>query len=214
MKNGPLFFIGLVIALGFSWVAIVLGSNAQLGGLAPYYDDTQSSSYPAWMPGVAAEGQLVYRAEGCASCHTQQVRRPGFGADDKRGWGERQSVARDYIYEPAPQIGEARVGPDLRNLADRKPTPMDAADLYALLYKGQGGMPAYKFLFEKKKVIGQVSDQALQLTGADKPAPGYEVVPTLKTQLLVAYLLNHNSSYDYPEAKPVADAPKEEEKKK
>ena len=121
MKNGPLFFIGLVIALGFSWAAIVLGSNAQLGGLPPYYDDLQSSSFPAWMPGVAAEGELVYKAQGCAACHTQQVRRPGFGSDDKRGWGDRQSVARDYIYEPAPQIGESRIGPTFVTLAAASP---------------------------------------------------------------------------------------------
>jgi cytochrome c oxidase cbb3-type subunit 2 len=213
MKNGPLFFIGLVIALGFSWAAIVLGSNAQLGGLPPYYDDLQSSSFPAWMPGVAAEGELVYKAQGCAACHTQQVRRPGFGSDDKRGWGDRQSVARDYIYEPAPQIGESRIGPDLRNVGGRKPA-YDADDFYTLLYTGHGGMPSFKFLFENKKVIGQVSEHALSLTGALKAAPGYEIVPNAKAQLLVAYLLTLNSTYDYPEAKPFVEAPKEGEKKK
>ena len=213
MKNGPLFFLGLVIALGFSWVAIVLGSQAQLGSLAPYFDDTENSTYPAWMPGVAAEGEIVYKAQGCAACHTQQVRRPGFGVDDQRGWGDRQSVARDYIYEPAPQLGENRIGPDLRNVGGRK-TPYDAQDLYTLLYRGHGGMPAYAFLFDKSKVIGQVSDHALNLVGPDKAPVGYQIVPTLKARLLVAYLLNLNSTYDYPEAKPVADAPKEGEKKK
>ena len=206
MKNGPLFFLGLVAALGISWVAIVLGSNAQLGALAPYYDDSDGASYTAWLPGVAARGQVVYRAEGCASCHTQQVRRPGFGVDDKRGWGDRQSVARDYIYEPAPQLGASRIGPDLRNLGARKPSAPDADDLYLLLYKGKGSMPKYPGLFSVRKVVGQVSDHALKLTGSLRPPEGYEVVPTSKAQVLVAYLLNLNSSYDYPEARVVADA--------
>jgi cytochrome c oxidase cbb3-type subunit 2 len=212
MKNGPLFFLGLVAALGFSWAAIVLGSNAQLSNLPPYYDDTDSASYPAWMPGVAAEGQLVYREVGCAACHTQQVRRPGFGVDDKRGWGERQSVARDYIYQPAVQLGASRIGPDLGNVGGRKPA-YDAQDFYALLYKGHGQMPAFKFLFDDRKILGQPSDLALGLTGSDKPAEGREIVPTLKAQRLVAYLLSLNSTYDYPEAKPAAAAPAKEEKK-
>ena len=212
MKNGPLFFLGLAVALGFSWAAIVLGSNAQLSTLAPYYDDTDNTSYPAWMPGVAAEGQLVYREVGCAACHTQQVRRPGFGVDDKRGWGDRQSVARDYIYEPATELGQSRIGPDLRNVGGRK-SPFDAQDLYTLLYKGHGGMPAFKFLFSNQKIVGEQSSVALSLTGGDKPAAGYEVVPTLKAQRLVSYLLSLNSTYDYPEAKPAAEAPAKEEKK-
>ena len=40
-------------------------------------------------PGIAARGQLVYADLGCAQCHTQQVRRPDFGSDQERGWGER-----------------------------------------------------------------------------------------------------------------------------
>ena len=47
MKNGSLFFLGLVAALGISWLGIVVASNAQLGSLAGYYDDTDSATYPA-----------------------------------------------------------------------------------------------------------------------------------------------------------------------
>ena len=204
MKNGPLLFLGLFAALGFAWAGIVLGANAQLSALAPYYDAGDSQAYPLGMPGVAARGQLVYRALDCAGCHTQQVRRPGFGADQARGWGDRQSVARDYIYQPAVQLGQFRIGPDLANLGGRKPTAPDAADLYQLLYTGQGGMPAYRFLFEDRQVLGQVSDQALPLTGRFRPAAGHEIVPTRPAQALVAYLLSLNSPYDYPEARPAA----------
>jgi len=204
MKNGPLLFLGLFAALGFAWAGIVLGANAQLSALAPYYDAGDSLAYPQGLPGIAARGQLVYRDLECAACHTQQVRRPGFGADTARGWGERQSVARDYIFQPAVQLGEFRIGPDLANLAGRKPTAPDASDLYQLLYTGHGGMPAYAFLFEQRQITGEASDLALPLTGRFRPAAGLEIVPSRRAQALVAYLLSLNSAYDYPEAAPAA----------
>jgi len=203
MKNGPLFFLGLFAAAGLSWAGIVLGSHAQLGAVAPYYDDNEGKSFPDRLPGVAARGQLVYRDLGCAACHTQQVRRPDFGSDQARGWGERQSVARDYVHQAWPQLGAARVGPDLTNIGGRKPTAPDAQDLLKMLYAGQGQMPAYKFLFEERKVVGQVSDKALKLAGNLSAAPGCEIVPTERAETLVAFLLSLNNVYDYPESRPV-----------
>ena len=202
MKNGAFLFLGLFAALGLAWGGIVLGSNAQIGGLAPYYDDGDSLSYPLRPSGAAVAGSSVYRGLGCAACHTQQVRRPDFGSDQARGWGDRQSVARDYIFQPVVQLGLSRVGPDLANLAGRKPSAPDAQDLLTLLYTGQGGMPAYPFLFENRKIIGQRSSQALALTGRMEPPAGQEIVPTAQAQELVAYLLSLNQPYTYPEAKP------------
>jgi cytochrome c oxidase cbb3-type subunit 2 len=153
---------------------------------------------------VAARGQLVYADLGCAACHTQQVRRPDYGSDQARGWGERQSVARDYIHQIRPQLGASRFGPDLANLAGRKPTPMNAEDLYGLLYNGSPTHPSYRFLFDVRAVTGQRSSQALKVMGEAKPEMGFEVVPSERAQSLVAYLLSLNTGYDYPEARPVA----------
>jgi cytochrome c oxidase cbb3-type subunit 2 len=211
VKSNLAFFIGLAAALGISWAGIVLGSNAQLGQLPPFYDDNEQASFPQWMPGVAARGQLVYRDLGCAACHTQQVRRPGFGSDQARGWGDRQSVARDYIYQPYPQLGSMRVGPDLANLADRKPSAPDSEDLLRMLYAGSAGMPPYRFLFETRRIGAgaQPSEHALRLTGSLEPPAGVEVVPTDRALSLVGYLVNLRNPYTYPEAAPVA-APKAE----
>ena len=60
MKNGFLFFIGLLAAFAFGWAGIALGSHKQLGALTPYYDDTEGSSFPARPQGLASRGQLVY----------------------------------------------------------------------------------------------------------------------------------------------------------
>ena len=205
MKNGTLFFLGLFTSLTVSFTVVLL-ANHQLGALTPYFDDGEGKAFPDRMPGVAARGQLVYRDLGCASCHTQQVRRPGFGADQTRGWGERQSVARDYIFQPFPQLGTMRIGPDLTNSAGRKPSALDAEDLMNLLYTGQGAMPAHAFLFNQVKVTGEVPAKALKLTGSAAPADGYAVVPSEQAQTLVAYLLSLNTVYDYPESRPVVQA--------
>ncbi len=202
MKNGFIFLLGLFTAIALSWAGIVLGTHAQLGALTPYYDDTEGKSFPERTTGIAASGQLVYADLGCAACHTQQVRRPDYGSDQARGWGERQSVARDYIHQSLPQLGASRLGPDLTNLAGRKPSAPDAEDLLKLLYAGSLTHPPYKFLFEQKTIVGESSARALRLTGNLAPAPGHEVVPSDRALALVGYLLSLNTAYDYPESLP------------
>ena len=208
MKNGPVLFLGLLAAIGISFGGLVLGSHEQLGSLTPYYDDNESGSFPQRTSGLAARGQLVYADLGCAACHTQQVRRPDYGSDQARGWGTRQSVARDYIYQARPQLGASRFGPDLTNLAARKPTAPTAASLTAFLYNGSSTHPSYKFLFESRPISGELSAQALKVSG------GLQIVATERAQTLVAYLLSLNTSYDYPEARPVVAEKKAEEPKK
>ncbi len=208
MKNAPVFLFGLLVALTISWASIVVGTHAQLGALTPYFDDGDQQSYPLRPSGNAARGQLVYADLGCASCHTQQVRRPGYGSDQARGWGERQSVARDYIHEIRPQLGSLRLGSDLANLAGRKPSAPDAEDLMKLLYLGSATHPRYRFLFEERAIAGQRSAAALRLTGRDASTAGREIVPTERAQSLVAYLLGLNHAYVYPEARPAPPAKK------
>jgi cytochrome c oxidase cbb3-type subunit II len=203
MKNGPFFLLGLLVATVLSWGAIVLGSSAQLATLAPYYDEGESQSFPLRASGLAGRGQLVYADLGCAACHTQQVRRPDYGSDQARGWGDRQSVARDYLYQVRPQLGASRIGPDLANLAGRKPSAPDAEDLLNMLYAGSPTHPSYSFLFEKRRILGERANDALRLTGRAAPAAGDEIVPTDRARTLVAYLLSLNSGYEFPEAHPV-----------
>lgn len=218
MKNGPLFLLGLAAALTVSWGGMVLGPNAQLGALAPYFDEGETNTFPARPAGTASRGQLVYADLGCVACHTQQVRRADFGSDKARGWGDRQSVARDYIFQVRPQIGTQRLGPDLANLGGRKPEAPTADALMQLLYNGSENHPAYKFLFEDREIVGERSNRALNVS----TEAGHEIVPTERAQSLVSYLLSLNSPYQYPEAraleKPAAQghgeaAPKAEEKK-
>lgn len=212
MKNGPLFLLGLFASVLIAWSGIVLGSHVQLGTLTPFFDEGDGQAYPLRPTGLAARGQLVYADLGCASCHTQQVRRPGFGNDQARGWGERQSVARDYIFQYRPQIGSSRLGPDLTNLGGRKPQPPTRDELHRLLYAGSASHPPYPFLYEVRPIVGQASVHAVPVSGPAAPVPGCEVVATERAQTLVAYLLNLNTGYDYPEARPLPAAKTEAKK--
>jgi hypothetical protein len=49
-------------------------------------------------------------------------------------------------------------------------------------------MPPYRFLFEKRKISGSPSPEALKLSGESAPEPGFEVVPKPDALALVAYL--------------------------
>ncbi len=216
MKNGPLFILGLFVALAFSFGGIVLGSHHQLGRLTPFFDDAEGQTYPLRPAGLAARGQLVYMDLGCASCHTQQVRRPDYGSDKARGWGDRQSVARDYIHQTRPQLGASRFGPDLANYGKRAGQSVEEATaaLDNLLYHGSANHPAYKFLFEQSKVSGERSPRAVKNVFGSVAADE-QIVPGERAQTLVAYLLSLNTSYDYPESRPYVPAAKAkgEEKK-
>lgn len=201
MKNGPLFFFGLFFALTLSWAGLTLGTNAQLGDLKPHYDDLEGKAFPERASGIASRGQLVYQDLGCASCHTQQVRRPGFGSDKERGWGERQSVARDYVNQTRPLLGQSRLGPDLANYGQRaEAAGQTKAELLANLYNGSQGMPAYRFLFDEREIVGQPSANALHGVAAE----GYELVPTERAETLAAYLLSLKQTYQFTEALPYA----------
>lgn len=196
MKNSPLFFLCVFAALALSFTALVLGTNEQYGNLAPYLDPTEGAPFPVAEPGLAARGHVVYQELGCAACHTTQVRRADFGDDRARGWGERQTVARDYIFESRVLLGDMRVGPDLANFGARAETAgLKAPELYAFLYNGKGAMPAYSFLFDLQRVVGQRAPDALSLPGASDS----QLVPTPQVRALVAYLLSLKIQHAYPE---------------
>lgn len=201
MNRLPILFLGVFGILAFSWTGLVLTNVITVGRLAPHFDEVESAVYPAGMPGNAARGRLVYQDLGCVSCHTQQVRRPGFGADEAREWGARQSVARDYLREQPVLIGSMRIGPDLRNVGVRHPDPnWHLRHLYnPRIEEADSTMPSYRFLFEQRRIVGQRSARALSLPAPHGPPPGYEIVPTDRAEALAAYLTSLGDTYAYPE---------------
>ena len=178
-------------------------SAHRLGCLEPVADADSGGTLPPVLAGSAIAGQRVYASEGCIACHSQQVRQTSVtGSDIARGWGVRPSVARDYLRDASAFLGSSRLGQDLSNVGVRLP---DAKWHYRHLYNpssvSEGSvMPPFRDLFEVRRIQGQRSDEALDLTGADAPAAGYEVVPTSEAKNLVAYLLSLRHDYPLPEA--------------
>lgn len=62
-------------------------------------------------------------------------------------------------------------------------------------------MPAYQFLYEKRRINGERSSDALALTGDDAPPAGWEIVPTYDAKCLVAYLMSRDQAHGLKEVK-------------
>jgi len=205
MKSLPGLFCGIFLALAFSWSGLILSSQLQFGSLKPVSLEEGEARYPRESVGLAQQGKEEYIKLGCMYCHSQQVRPKGFGADFERGWGDRQTVPRDYIWQHRVLLGTARTGPDLMTVGQR----LTAADWHHLhLYDPQltsngSIMPRFSYLYEVKPVGDQPSPDALRFPPNYDRAPpaGYEVVPSHRARLLVHYLLSLKLDYELPEAK-------------
>ena len=273
MKNGLLIFLAVLLALGGSWCGFVLAPTLQLGGEKQATILNSTDVYPVGRPGVANQGAPVYLANGCAACHTEQVRQDGVacavvltdfgsktsnviqavnfiletsalttrtadtwslehsggeikvpatiahgiskeaadkaaekiaaaggkveihiaatGPDIARGWGMRQSVGADYLYDNPVELGSLRAGPDLSNIGSREDANWQLQHLYAPQSVVKGStMPPFRYLFEVRKNTGESSPEALKLPPEFAPPAGFEVVPTPEAVELAAYLVS------------------------
>jgi cbb3-type cytochrome oxidase cytochrome c subunit len=77
VKNGFVIFLAAFAMLFISWTAFVLGPQLQLGGAEQVPVLNSPEVYPHTRPGEANQGLQVYRANGCAACHTEQVQQDG-----------------------------------------------------------------------------------------------------------------------------------------
>jgi cbb3-type cytochrome oxidase cytochrome c subunit len=324
MKGLAPLFLGIFGTFAFSWVGLTVLPNWQIGHLNPQSDEEGTDIYPQPQSGMFERGAHVYAANGCVYCHSQQVRPEYAGADIERGWGNRRSAPRDYIFERQVFLAKMRMGQDIANIGARAPVeqqsppPAGAASLAASpaqqgaspppgaspgpaaspatqgaavssrpskpasasqspsspspkpaapapptgavspssgamanaspgattapssgpqtagppwpeqtigeppiysaawhhvhLYSPRSinldsNMPAYRFLYEKRRIRDQRSADALQLTGSDAPPEGWEVIPSYDAKCLVAYLMALNQSHPLNEVRSAGGAP-------
>lgn len=232
MKSLPLIFLGVFFTLAFSWTGLILTSYLQLGDMEPatttlvddegnrisgvYYSlDKEGQKavgenlegetvHPHQPLGSAERGMEVYADLGCYYCHTQQVRRKGFGSDFERGWGNRQSVPRDYIYQERVMLGTMRTGPDLANVGTRYNELWQHQHLYMPQSINEWSiMPPFAFLYEVRPISESQgpSPEAIPPLPAWNIPEGYEVIPTRRAHDLVAYLMGLSQNYELPEMK-------------
>lgn len=295
MKGIGALFLGIFATFAFSWAGLVLIPNYQIGHLDPQTDEDGNDPYPAPKSGMADRGRRIYSANGCAYCHSQQMRADYAGSDVERTrdqdptkklkWGERRSAPRDYLFEHPVLLGKTRLGPDLANIgkaapaeenaapaaspaaptspqaspaanaapaaspatspakavagtspaapaaspaapasaapsasasptsatiaASGEPLPYTAAWHHRHLYSprsvaSDSNMPAYHFLYEKRRISGERAADALTLGEGEALPEGWEVVPTYEARCLVAYLMSLDQSHALNELKATA----------
>jgi cbb3-type cytochrome oxidase cytochrome c subunit len=296
MKGIVPLFLGIFGTFAFSWAGLILIPNYQIGHLDPQVDEDGNDPYPAPKSGMADRGRRLYAANGCAYCHSQQVR-GDYAAPDlertrdldpRQKWGERRSAPRDYLFERPVVLGKMRLGPDLSNIGKSAPVegenasapasptpagpaspattpapgaspsappaaaasatpatspaapaapgvapnavatapsttgttaptngaapPYTAAWHHRHLYSPRSlvldsNMPAYHFLYEKRRISGERAADALKFDERDKVPEGWEVVPTYDAKCLVAYLMSLDQSHPLKEVKASAAPP-------
>jgi cytochrome c oxidase cbb3-type subunit 2 len=198
MNNGILIFLGLLLTIIWSWYGFIVQNFKQVGRQVPAKLIT-GETFPTGRAGTAAVGQDIYRANGCASCHTMQVRVKDYGADIERGWGKRNTVLRDFLHDDHVFLGQVRIGPDLAGIGTR---PYATREWHlAHLWDPRSVvpnslMPRYPYLFEVRKMRGdQPSPQAISLPAESRKgvAEGYEIIPTREANALVEYLMSLQS---------------------
>jgi cytochrome c oxidase cbb3-type subunit II len=179
MNSAPLIFLGLLITFVASFGGLVLGPQMQIGRQVAVPDKLSGIPYPSLRPGLAAKGEEVYRSLGCAECHTRQVRPAYASTDIARGWGNRFTVAQDYLNDYPVMLGNLRAGPDLTNIGARqKDENWHLYHLYNPRKAVPGSlMPKYPFLFNVKK-------------GAEPTMESIHHFATDDAKNLVAYLLS------------------------
>ncbi len=134
---------------------------------------------------LQAAGRVVFAANGCDYCHTQQVR----PLDEDKPFG-RPSAPGDFAYQTPELLGSERTGPDLTNVGATKGSDVWQ---YIHLYDPRAVvpesiMPDFKFLF---KVMDKApaGETPVPIPAAFAPKHGV-VIPTQKAKALVAYLLS------------------------
>jgi cytochrome c oxidase cbb3-type subunit 2 len=142
MKELAPLVLGIFGTFTFSWVALTVIPNLQIGHYDPQMDEEGADAYPVPRSGMAERGRRVYAANGCMYCHSQQVRPDYAGADLERKWGQRRSAPRDYIFDRPVMLGKMRLGPDLANVGHRPPPENESAPPPGATNTTTAGQPA------------------------------------------------------------------------
>ena len=77
MKSGFTIFIAVLLTLGGSWIGFVVAPTMQLGTARLSKVLVTGDPWPQQRTGEATLGLQIYRANGCAACHTMQIRQDG-----------------------------------------------------------------------------------------------------------------------------------------
>src|SRR2546423_1785194 len=109
MNYGPLIFLAAFFTLAASWFGLVLSPALRVGHLQQTNVLQSAISYPLARPGFGREGADIYRANGCASCPSQQIHQTGTVFD--------LYLATPGTNQPEVTAAIQKLRPDLSELA-------------------------------------------------------------------------------------------------
>jgi cbb3-type cytochrome oxidase cytochrome c subunit len=147
MNYGPLLFLAAFFAMSSSWLTYVLVPQIQVGRLQPTNSVPAGVTYPVARPGLARTGLDVYRANGCASCHSQQAVQTATVCDvllTEAGTNSAKVIAALTQPGPAPSSRVAFGQEEVQGMLKRLPVVVlqaltkDAADAEAKALSATG----------------------------------------------------------------------------
>ncbi len=114
------------------------------------------------------------------------------------------------VQTPTPAASPSAAS-EVTTVVSGNPLPYSAAWHHRHLYNPRSitidsTMPAYRFLYEKRRRGGEPAADALKLTGDEAAPAGWEIVPTYDAKCLVAYLMSLDQSHPLKEVKSTAPA--------
>ena len=182
---------------------------ANVGHPAALQEEKAATAVPAPAATPAAAEPAAAAAATVAT--SPRCRHPGAGG---AGFARRFDFGRNpYWSDRDPCLSASPIW--LESTASGEPLPDTAAWHHRHLYNPRSisedsNMPAYRFLYLKRRVSGAASPDSLNFAGDsdERPPIGWEIVPSYDAKCLVAYIMSRDQSHPLKEAKsPVTIAP-------
>lgn len=193
-RTSFLFFLTLTLFVAILPALTNQRNNAPLPGTEPLSAD-------------AEQGKLLFIANGCVACHTQQVR----NIDMDKPFGSRPSISADYARDrrtsfwqnTATLMGSERTGPDLTNIGNRQPlASWHLTHLFnPRIVVKESIMPAYPWLFEEKD-SAEKDDVKVTVPSEYLDLQNGTLVASKQALQLVAYLQSLKQA-NLPDGRPV-----------
>jgi cbb3-type cytochrome c oxidase subunit II len=162
---GGVGFFGMSVLLLGVWPGRVLQDQIR----------STSPAHPLALTAAEQRGRAVYGQDGCAYCHTQQIR---YIDRDVRRFGK-STLAWETIFDYPHLWGTRRIGPDLSRQGAIRSTDWEFAHLFAPRNMvADSVMPAFPWLFDgspdKPKQDGRDLVAYLATLGRDRELAGPE----------------------------------------
>jgi cbb3-type cytochrome oxidase cytochrome c subunit/cytochrome c553 len=168
------YLVAALGGLGFFIMSILLLGVWPGRALERQIRQTQPD-HPLALTASEQRGRVIYGREGCAYCHTQQIR---YLENDVRRFGK-ATLAWETIYDYPQLWGTRRIGPDLSREAGTRPADWQFSHLYApRTMVTDSVMPAFPWLFDgapdRPNQEGRDLVNYLETLGQDRALAGPE----------------------------------------